>query len=1153
MEEARPHYDPSRAKRAKQRAAPDSSRSSPPASPQPPNEPPARSQAWIAPVVSVLLAALASVFAYNQSPNPNISTGAGPSELAWWLYPYERNAIFNPQREPAPPTLGTLRALRAAERGDHVFAVGDAGTILYSHDGGDSWRLARGDWTGGEGGGGDAPPESATTTESPEDIKRDILALTEQLERTEDAAGTPPPDTEQRTLDAAEQRPLDADAQGTQETKPAPDTPPNAVPDFVAVDADEYGQFVAALADDGSVAISEDAGHSWRRVARTPLRTLGRIGVGAHGGLLLVASDDAPIAYYSRNRGEAWTENSSGLLTRALAVSGAGEVSARAVATGGSAALLLSRDRMTFETTQFLDQTHYFAIADIGTNSDGTALYAVLQDKEGQALAFKPTEQPAWRTFWRVDTIAHDLRVSGDGTHIAYLDQSSDVHLSQDAGRTFEVVLGPAGFWFTNDLAMFADGALIALRQDARDNHLELQRRLPGDDAWRRLDSAERYVRLPAPWLALLWLGVALVCSHRLGRVRAQRRVAVSAIADVAVSDSPLRWDDADHLDFKPLAMSVSAFIRNENTQAPLTIAVTGPWGTGKSSLMRLIEHDLRRNRFRPVWFNAWHAQEETQLLAALLTAVRDQAAPPWWTPLGLRFRARMLVDRGWTAWLKLSALIAALAAVIAAVASGQLERLLSFGDATQWSKTLATLIGTGGGATLLIGLVRALTAFREQPAKLLAAVAQSANVATLDAQLSFRHRFAREFALVTRALEPYTLTIFIDDLDRCLPKQVVDTLEAVNFLTTAGQCVVVFGMARAPVEAAVSEMYRSQFKMDKPASASNADASLPFDTDFAHRYLDKLINLEIPVPRHGAERAARITEPAAAAALDWRSRARRWAHRHRAWAALALLALPLWFAASVVQWVTPKHVLPEAAQTIALDTATTASPSNPSTVETARSSFSPAPTQAPRSAIGPSASATLAPGISTLATSATLLALVVGLAWLFLRERRLQHENILRDSDTFRRALQVWSAPVAQQHQGNPRALKRFVNWLRYLAMADRMQHPDKPIPESLLVGLASLHVAGISFDTIQSSGNWNNPNDDRTVESAVEGALIQQAEDGDELRGMLNAADHGTAVDALLRRAAEQACAFDPPGWPPEERYIARFQSLCAGIVAR
>ena len=59
----------------------------------------------------------------------------------------------------------------------------------------------------------------------------------------------------------------------------------------------------------------------------------------------------------------------------------------------------------------------------------------------------------------------------------------------------------------------------------------------------------------------------------------------------------------------------------------------------------------------------------------------------------------------------------------------------------------------------------------------------------------SFRQRFAEEFGEVTRALQPQTMTLFIDDLDRCHPDQTVTVLEAINFLATSGPCYIVLAM----------------------------------------------------------------------------------------------------------------------------------------------------------------------------------------------------------------------------------------------------------------------------------------------------------------------------------------------------------------------
>ncbi len=150
----------------------------------------------------------------------------------------------------------------------------------------------------------------------------------------------------------------------------------------------------------------------------------------------------------------------------------------------------------------------------------------------------------------------------------------------------------------------------------------------------------------PAPWtfaaapVVFLMLGYAGVAFARGVTVERQ------GIRNAPGSDSPIGWQDRDALKLKPIALAMSRFIRNIDTRPPLTIAVTGGWGSGKSSLMNLLREDLRRYGARPVWFNAWHHREEVSLLAALLEAVRSTVVPHWYTGSGMAFRIRLLILR---------------------------------------------------------------------------------------------------------------------------------------------------------------------------------------------------------------------------------------------------------------------------------------------------------------------------------------------------------------------------------------------------------------------------------------------------------------------------------------------------------------------------
>jgi hypothetical protein len=77
-----------------------------------------------------------------------------------------------------------------------------------------------------------------------------------------------------------------------------------------------------------------------------------------------------------------------------------------------------------------------------------------------------------------------------------------------------------------------------------------------------------------------------------------------------------------DLLDFTPYVNTLVDIITSPTTITPLTIGVFGTWGTGKTSLMRMVEKGLPKS-FRTVWFNAWiYDKEETLWRALLLNAL---------------------------------------------------------------------------------------------------------------------------------------------------------------------------------------------------------------------------------------------------------------------------------------------------------------------------------------------------------------------------------------------------------------------------------------------------------------------------------------------------------------------------------------------------
>lgn len=633
-----------------------------------------------------------------------------------------------------------------------------------------------------------------------------------------------------------------------------------------------------------------------------------------------------------------------------------------------------------------------------------------------------------------------------------------------------------------------------------------------GGETWIHQTQSERagaatgsryYFRLLPPWYYLSWVvvGLLLLPIRRTAVVDEKEEPDVS-VADVLVSDRPLEEGDADTIGFNSIALGLSRFLRNENTSPPLTIAITGEWGTGKSSLMNLLRADLRKYDFRPVWFNAWHHQKEEHLLASLLQNVRLQAVPPWWRPEGLIFRSRLLRIRGARHW----GPVLLLALFVAVAVFYELMRQDANTYLASYFKEVTSLFYGGrppevsGGVKdylsrlpLLVSLLtfagtvwRGATAFGVKPASLMASMSSGVRVRDLEAQTSFRQRFAAEFSDVTQALGARSMIIFIDDLDRCRPENVVETLEAVNFLVSSGECFVVIGMARGRVEPCVGLSFKDvaaeMFDEDAPPPAAPAGDAPPAQTaqakqkrlDYARQYLDKLINIEVPVPLPSSKQSCDILVANTRRAEEHGDAPESPLQVFRS--GVAALARGYW---RTLLWAGSFLLLLSGCYALASFLARPVPLTNASPHQAAQPTpaITPAPTSSvtPMATASPAAGATPAPATTTATPTATpdarlpeltpgkrsvvLATVPVALAlslvlwvgvWLLTRRPGL----VVKDSTDFVDALTIWH-PLVFARSTTPRSIKRFMNRVRYLAMRQRPQSDSPPSWKRLLVGL--------------------------------------------------------------------------------------------------
>jgi predicted KAP-like P-loop ATPase len=89
-----------------------------------------------------------------------------------------------------------------------------------------------------------------------------------------------------------------------------------------------------------------------------------------------------------------------------------------------------------------------------------------------------------------------------------------------------------------------------------------------------------------------------------------------------------------DALDFRPYVDALAGILLDPATRTPLTLGVFGSWGSGKTSLMRMLQAKMTGGQgqgttiaHRTVWFNAWKYNQEDALWRALLLSLLDDLA----------------------------------------------------------------------------------------------------------------------------------------------------------------------------------------------------------------------------------------------------------------------------------------------------------------------------------------------------------------------------------------------------------------------------------------------------------------------------------------------------------------------------------------------
>lgn len=256
--------------------------------------------------------------------------------------------------------------------------------------------------------------------------------------------------------------------------------------------------------------------------------------------------------------------------------------------------------------------------------------------------------------------------------------------------------------------------------------------------------------------------------------------------------------DNASEIDilfYNPYAKYVAKTICDRDN-TPLTIGLFGKWGAGKSTLVNLIKHELKANdNTIVVDTNAWLYEGYTDAKTSLMETITQELHDHQSLPKDVSSKCKNLFAR--INKLKMA------------------KSLLKLGGQA------AALIATGnplsvGGA--IEAAKEAVDAFNGDEIK--------------ESAVTDIASFRKEFSDLINSLEGKTFVFIVDDLDRCAPERIIDTLEAIKLFLSVKGTVFLIAADDAVIEYSIKQKY--------PGLNEN---------DYSREYIEKIIQLPITVP----------------------------------------------------------------------------------------------------------------------------------------------------------------------------------------------------------------------------------------------------------------------------------------------------------------
>lgn len=311
------------------------------------------------------------------------------------------------------------------------------------------------------------------------------------------------------------------------------------------------------------------------------------------------------------------------------------------------------------------------------------------------------------------------------------------------------------------------------------------------------------------------------------------------------IADAEITTAQDDALGHEQFTEELLQLIRQART--PSNVALYGPWGAGKSGIGHLLAAEITARYDKEIAFARFDAFKYARnplrrnfisVIAGSLGVTDSRFGQDLYET-----KTSSKVQFPLVKLLKLAGILFGSGAVIAAALAGLAAIVAMLQDEPVW--------------TALTGAALSSIPASLVPASLLTAVVAIANKAFVTEHSSERAESDEEFErlfrdLVTSKVKGRTLVVFVDELDRCAPSDVIDTLDSIRTFFGVPGCVFVVAADQQVLENAMTQSLRQATPLDDVNPYYSAGSS----------YLDKVFQYQMTLP---PLRAGSVTAFAAA------------------------------------------------------------------------------------------------------------------------------------------------------------------------------------------------------------------------------------------------------------------------------------------------